>query len=372
MNAPRRRRRWPWLLLALIVVIGGVLIARPGGAKAPPLDPALIVAVKRGSLAIAVVETGKVQPREKVEVKSKIAGQATSVLVDEGGHVKKGQLLIVLDPTDYQREVARADADVALAKNALEFSRITLARKKAGVAGNVMPQSDLDAATSDVSGKMAQVRSAEVALGTAQDHVRYTKIVSPLDGTVIQRGIQPGEAVVPGVQSTFDGKALLTVADLSTLVVKIELNQIDVARVRLGQAADLTLDALPGKTLHAKVTKIAPASVRPVGKDVDVFPVEAELAEADPQVLPGMTADVRIHLEEKPGVLTLPIEALVKESGKSFISRVIADPKGPRTEKVEVVIGARNDRDVEIVSGIEEAAKVLLNPPSAADNETKM
>jgi multidrug efflux pump subunit AcrA (membrane-fusion protein) len=179
--------------------------------------------------------------------------------------------------------------------------------------------------------------------------------------------------VTPGVQSTFDGKALLTVADLATLVVKVDLNQIDVAKVRLGQAATLKLDALPGKTYDAKVTKIAPASVRPQGREVDVFPVEAELAVVDGLIKPGMTADVRIRLEEKPGVLSLPIEAVVDEKGKSYVTRVIDGADGKQaTEKVEVALGARNDREVEVLSGLDEGSRVLINPASAAANETKM
>jgi len=202
----------------------------------------------------------------------------------------------------------------------------------------------------------------------------YTKLVAPIDGTVIERNIEPGEVVTPGVQSTFDGKPLLTVADLGTLLVKVELNQIDVAKVVLGQRATLTLDALPGRTYEAAVTKIAPASVKSSGKDkdVDVFPVEVTFDVADEQVKPGMTADVRIHLEAKKDVLSLPIEAIVKETGKSFVTRVVGTGKQERTEKVEVAVGARNDRDVEVVSGLDDGSRVVLTPPSAAANETKL
>lgn len=373
MSDRRRRRKWPWLVLVLAAMGLALLVARKGGAGTPPVDPALIVKVKRGPLAIEIVETGKIAPRERVEVKSKVAGQASQVLVDEGQKVHKGQLLLVLDPTDYQRDVARAEADVAQARSALDYARLVLERKKAGVAQSVMPQSELDLAAAEAASKSVALRSAQVALTTAQDRVSYTRIVAPIDGTVIQRGVQPGEVVVPGVQSTFDGKSLLIVADLSVLVAKIELNQIDVAKVKLGQSAELVLDALPGQKYQAKITKIAPASVRPTGKDVDVFPVEAQLAEADGKILPGMTADVRVHLDEKPDVLTLPIEAVVKDSGKSYVTRLVADAAGKeRPEKTEVTLGARSDRDVEIVSGVEEGARVVLNPPSAAENETKM
>jgi RND family efflux transporter MFP subunit len=194
-----------------------------------------------------------------------------------------------------------------------------------------------------------------------------------MDGTITERGIQPGEVVTPGVQATFEGKALLTVSDLSTLLVKADLNQIDVAKVKLGQKVTVTLDALPGKTYDAEITKIAPASILPKDKQVDVFPVEATLSKSDLAIKPGMTADVRIHIEKKEHVLSLPIEAVVKEGPKQFVSKVVALPNGKqKTDKTEVAIGARNDREIEISSGIKEGDKVLIKPASSADNEYKM
>lgn len=370
----RRRRRWPWLLgFLMVLATAAVLVIQRRGAGAAPIDNALVVVAKRGDLALDILETGKVDARERVELKCKVAGQVTQVLVDEGAQVKKGQLLLVLDPTDYQREVARAQVEVDQARASVALAKTILAQKDAGVRGQVIAANELDVAKHELAARDISVRLAQVALSAAQDRLRYTKVTSPMDGTVIQRGIQPGEVVTPGVQATFEGKALLTVADLATLVVKVELNQIDVAKVRLGQAATLTLDALPGKTYEAKVTKIAPASVRLAGREVDVFPVEAELTSVDGRILPGMTADVRIRIDQKPGVISLPIEAVVDEKGKSFVTKVVDGPDGKQsTEKVEVTLGARNDREVEITGGLDEGSRVLVNPASSSANETKM
>lgn len=373
MTTRRKPRRWPWLLGLMLLAGGGLFAFRQSSSAPKPLDESLIITVKRATLAIEIIETGKVMPREKVEIKSKVAGQVAEVRVKEGERVTKGALLVVLDPTDYQRDVARAAAEVAQAKNALALAGVTLKRKTLGAQGDVTPLLELDAAKFDFNAKTIALQAADIAHKTAQDQVRYTKIASPLDGTVIQRGIEPGEVVVPGGQSTFEGRALLTIADLSVLVTKVDLNQIDVARVRLGQAATLTLDALPGKTYEAKITKIAPASVRPPGKDFDVFPIEAELTVVDGLIKPGMTADVRIHLDSRENALFLSLESIVKENGKSFVTRVLKDPEGhQRTEKVEVSFGVRNDREVEITSGIQENDRILINPASAAENETKM
>jgi HlyD family secretion protein/macrolide-specific efflux system membrane fusion protein len=373
-NGVRKRRRW--VPAVIVLAIAGAIVAvvaKRGGAGPKELDPTLITKVKRADLAIEVLETGKVQPREKVEVKSKVSGQVAKVLVDAGDRVKKGQLLLQLDPVDYERNVAKTDADVAAAKNALEFSELQLERKEKGLESRGVAQIDVDTARSDVRAKRVALQTATVANNAAADQLRYTHILAPMDGTITERGIQPGEVVTPGVQATFEGKALLTVSDLSTLLVKADLNQIDVAKVRLGQTVTVTLDALPGRSYEAKITKIAPASITPKDKQVDVFPVEATLAKADAQIKPGMTADVRIHIEKREHVLALPIEAVVKEQGKQYVTKVVPGEKGKqKTEKIEVKVGARNDREIEIVDGIKEGDQVLIKPASSAENEYKM
>jgi membrane fusion protein, macrolide-specific efflux system len=384
MSTPvKRRRRWPWVALSLLVVGIGLVKVGVGRSAPKDLDAALIVPVKKGDLPIEVIETGKVQPREKVEMKSKVAGQVERVFVEEGAQVKKGQPLLRLDATDYRRDLARTDAevgraqaDVAQAQNALEFAKLNLDRRQKGLEGRGVAQIDVDFAANEVKVKTVALQTANVLLsgakvaqGAAQDRLRYTQIYAPMDGTVIQRGIEEGEVVTPGVQATFEGKALLTIADLSTLIVKTDLNQIDVAKVKLGQKVKLTLDALPGKSYEAEITKVAPASVK--GTGVDVFPVEATLTKTDAEIKPGMTADVRVHIETKKNVLFLPIEAVVKEAGKAHVTRVTTVEKGQKTDKVEVKTGVRNDRDVEILDGLKEGDKVLIKPASASENEVK-
>lgn len=372
----RKRRRWVPSLVVLVLLAGlvvSVVEIRRLSAAQKPLDPTLIMTVKRGDLAIEVLETGKVAPREKVEIKSKVSGQVSKVLVDAGDKVRKGQLLLLLDPIDNERNVARSEADVAAAENALEFAQLQLERREKGLAERGVAVMDVEQAKSDLKAKKVALQTAQVAANIAADQLRYTRIVSPMDGTVTERGIQPGEVVTPGVQATFEGKPLLTVSDLSTLLIKVDLNQIDVAKVRMGQTVAVTLDALPGKSYEAKVTKIAPASVLPKDAKVDVFPVEATMTKADNLIKPGMTADVRIHIETKPKVLSLPIEAVVKESGKQYVQKVVKGEKGQQTTvKTEVKVGVRNDRDVEIVDGLKEGESILIKPASASENEYKM
>lgn len=374
MNTRKKKRRiWPWFLLILLLGGGAFVVLGNKATPAPTLDPALLLPVKRSTLAIDIIETGKITPREKVEIKSRVAGQVLEVRIDEGEHVTKDQLVVVLDPTDYEREASRAQIDLDQAKAALAFAKTNFTRIEAGVAGNVIQSSDLIAAKHEVTTRSIAVKAAEVARGITLDRVRYTRILSPIQGTVMQRNIQPGEVVVPGVQSTFDGKSLLTIGDVSVLLVEVDLNQIDAAKVRIGQKVTVTLDALPGKTYDASITKIAPASIRRPGKDYDCFPIEARLDKVDSEIKPGMTADVRIHVEKKADVLVLPLEAIRREKGKNLVSRVIKASDGKQTtERIEVTLGARSDRDVEIAGGIVEGDQIFIDPAPATANETKL
>jgi HlyD family secretion protein/macrolide-specific efflux system membrane fusion protein len=373
-----KKKRWP-IVVALLcgaAIIGGgaVMAVRARASASSAVDPTLVARVTRGDLEIAVTELGKIEPREKVAVRSKVAGQVEKILVDEGMQVKAGQLLLWLEPIEFQRSVVRARQDVDKAAAALDYARVVLDRRKKALVDRAVAQQDVDLADNDYKTKRIMLDQAKESLAVSDDQLRYSRIVSPIDGTVIQRTIRVGETVVPGTMSTFDDKSLLIVADMSTLLAKADLNQIDVAKVRLGQDVTLTLDALPGKTYKAKVTKIAPASILPKGKDVEAFPVEATLDPSNlSEIKPGMTADVKIHVETKRNTLKLPIEAVAKDKGQAYVNKLTHNPpgKGPATVRVDIQVGARNDREQEILGGLGEGTEVLIKPPSAEANEFK-
>lgn len=373
-KAPAKlRRRGRSLAVALVAVsalaTGAWYVSRPA---AKTVDPALVVTAARSTLAVEVIDVGRIEALNSVDVESRVPGRVLDVLVDEGDRVKQGQLLVRLDRAEAQRAVSRARTALTRARVRVQHAETRAARQARGAAQGVVSQVDLEAARQEQQLAALDAKLAKLTLFDAQDQLRYAAISAPIAGTVIRRAIEPGEMVKPGVQSSFESVALLSIADLSKLVVKTELNQIDVAKVALGQRVSLSLDALPGETLHARVTKIAPASVRPAGKDVEVFPVEAVLEKSDARVRPGMTADVRIFVRERKNVLTLPLEGVHREGGETYVSRVVADSKGERTERVTVTLGAENDHSVEVSAGITEGDRVLIDPPSAEANTTKI
>ena len=368
----RRRRRWPWLIggLVLLGATGAFVIQKR--ARPEPIDPALVVTAAREPLVIEVVDIGRIEAWDEVAIESKVPGRVAKVLVEEGDRVEEGQLLVKLDPRDAARVVARENATLARARALFEHAERERERKQRGIRDGIVTGVELDGATHGALLSKLDVSAARVALATARDRLNDTEIRAPRAGTVIRRAIEPGEMVVPGIESTFEKRALLTIADLSRLLVRVELNQIDVAKVRPGQRVSLRLDALPGETFPATVREVAAASIRTPGKDADVFPIEAVLERADSRIKPGMTADVRIFVDEKSDVVSLPLEAVRREPNGAFVELVEVAEGRELTRRVEVVLGAANDRDVEIVSGVAAGDRVLVDPPSASDNETKI
>jgi len=361
MSSPRRRRVWPYVTVALLLLGAGSAYA----LRAPKheiIDQAMVVTAKRAPLAIEVVDVGRIEAFEEVEILSKVAGRVAEVLVKDGDTVKKGDPLVILDPRDFRRVVARERALLDTAQAKVAYAQRNVARKRELAKEGLLSALDLDVAERELELMDLDVKTARVVLTQSEDRLRDSRIVAPASGTAIRRKIEPGEMVIPGVESTFEKRALLMIADLSRLVVKIECNQIDVSKVRLGQRVTATFDGLPGERFAAHVTEIAPASTK--AKDLDVFPIKAELEEPDPRIKPGMTADVRIHIEEKAQAITVPIESVRREAGKAFVKRVVEREKTKHTERVEVILGTQNDRFAEVLSGLHEGEQVLLDPPA--------
>jgi len=362
-------RKWPYVTIALVLLGAGSAYALCA-PKPEVIDPTLVVTAKRAPLAIEVIDVGRVEAFEEVEILSKVAGRVAEVLVKDGDAVKKGAPLILLDTRDFGRVVARERALLATAQAKVGYAQRNLARKRELAKEGLLSALDFDVAERELELMDLDVRTAKVTLIQAEDRLRDARIVAPVSGTAIRRKIEPGEMVVPGVESTFEKRALLMIADLSRLVIKVECNQIDVSKVRLGQRVTATFDGLPDERFAAHVLEIAPASIKT--KELDVFPIKAELDTPDPRIKPGMTADVRIHIEEKPNAVTVPLESVRHEAGKAFVKRVIDQEKKRHTERVEVVLGTQNDRFAEVLSGLSEGEEVLLDPPSANKAEKAM
>jgi RND family efflux transporter MFP subunit len=355
-------KRRAFLLSALALGLAAAGCA--GGDKEPPLDENLIRTVERGDLVDEVSESGKITPRFDVDIKSKVSGEVQEVLVEEGQSVKKGDLLYRIVDTEYARDVALARVGLKQAQLERENAEVDRQRKEMALNTRGISASEYDVARRQVELAAINIESLRVQLQGAADQLAYTKIYAPIDGVVIVRNVEPGEVVTAGVTATVNGEAQLTIAQMDKLLLEIDLNQVDVAKVQTGQEARILLDAYPGVEVPGIVSQIAAAGHTDTTRNIDVFTVKVEVdpSKSTVAIKPGMTAEVRIRIGTWPNVVKLPAETVFEEEGKSQVF-LVTEVDGKKTkEKHEIQVGHRSDREVEVTSGLEVGQQYYAQP----------
>jgi len=382
-GSPRKRRRlFLWGGAALVVVSGalGVAAMRP----TRPIDPGKLATVEKGDIAKSVVATGKIEPLTKVQVKSKASGIVKKLLADYGEVVKEGQVLAELDKEELQARVREARAMLLSAQADLERTRIEAegpdlpflklaverARKLYGdglIATSLLEDADKayqlglnkqTAARSSVSVKKAEVARAQAALERAENDLRNSTIVSPMNGLVLSRDVEVGDAVssilVLGSQATL----VMTLGDVSSVYVLGKVDEADIGKVYFGQPARIVVESFKDKKFQGKVTKISPLGV--IKDNVTTFEVRVSIQNPGGELKANMSANAEIILEEKKGVLLAPEAAVVydKERKPSIEIPDAREKSGKR--KVAVKLGISNGVKAEVVEGLKAGDKIVL------------
>lgn len=330
------------------------------GGDGEVLDDALIRPVERGDLVDEVSESGKIAPAFEVDIKAKVSGEVAAVHVVEGQAVKQGEVLLDVAPPEYQRQVEMARVSVEEAAIQVANAESQEGRNAAALASRGIAEVEYTQAVQQRDLARVSLRRARLNLAAAQEQLSYTHVTSPIDGTVIRRNIEVGEVVTAGMTATVNGESQLTIAQMDRLLLDIDLNQVDVARVAVGQTARILLDAYPGEEITGTVTQIAAAGHLDTSRGIDVFTVRVEVdpSAAEVQIKPGMTAEVRVKVGEWPGVVKVPVETVFEADGKSWLY-IVKDVDGDQTkEKVEVTVGHRSDREIEITGGVGEGDRI--------------
>jgi len=397
-NHNSKRKKWYLLaVVGLIVVGGGIGIAaalRPNNA----IDPSKLANVTRGDLARSVVATGKIEPLAKVEVKSKASGIVEKILADYGDHVKAGQILVELDKEQLQSRVAEARANLQAAQAAVESAQATYERNKVDAEGPDLPflkssvernrklavegvvsastlddadkayqlglnkqmsaQRYLAVSRAEIARNKAQVAQMQAALDSAEEDLRNSTIVSPMEGLVLSRDVEVGDAVssilILGSQATL----VMTLGDVSEVYVRGKVDEADISKVYLGQRARIVVESLKDKKFEGKVTKISPMGVE---KDnVTTFEVKVSIQNPTGELKANMTANAEIILEEKLNVLQIPEAAVVYDKDRhTFVETPAAGSKTGK-EKLAVKLGISNGVKTELISGLKEGQQVVL------------
>jgi HlyD family secretion protein len=261
--------------------------------------------VDRGSITETITATGTLSAVTTVQVGSQVSGMIARLFADFNSHVKKGQLLAQLDPTPFQQAVEQRQADVTKAKVEAANAKITYDRQQRLASSGLAPQADLDAAKAQYEAAVAGVQQASAALQQAQTNLKYTNIVSPIDGVVIDRAYDVGQTVA----ASFQAPTLFQIAqDLTKMQVQADVDQSDIGRVQVGQPARFTVDSYPDQEFHGRISQIRLNAT--VSQNVVTYPVIIEVPNPDEKLRPKTTANVTIDVATVQDVLRIPNAAL--------------------------------------------------------------
>jgi HlyD family secretion protein len=396
--AKKRRRRIIIGSIIVLLVIGGGYGVYAALRPNHVIDPSKLATVEKGDLAKVVVATGKIQPRSKVEVKSKASGMVKQLLVDYDDRVKQGQTLVELDKVQLQAAERASQANLQAAEAARDSANAQLERNKVDAEGPDVPflklnmeraeqmykdgvmskslvedaeknyqlalnkqmsaQRNLSVSRAEIAKAEAQVAQAKAALENAEEDLRNSTIVSPIDGLVLSRDVSVGDGVssilILGSQATL----VMTLGDTSEVYVQGKVDEADIGKVYLDQPARIVVESFKDKKFEGKVTRISP-----FGKEKDnvtTFEVRVSISNPTGELKANMSANAEIILEEKKNVLMVPEASMIYDKDRNA-SVELPDPHAENgRKKIPVKLGISNGVKTEIISGLTEKQQVIL------------
>ncbi|MEO8055938.1 MAG: efflux RND transporter periplasmic adaptor subunit [Acidobacteriota bacterium] len=362
------------ILLGLTLLAGaatGVYAYSRGARKA---DGGMkLVDAQLGSITEKAVAVGQIQPRQKFSVKSKISGIVRSCRVEVGDKVKAGDPLFEIGPDPTPLELTGVDRAVESAQATHQRAKLEFDRSQELFRQGITSKSDVDQ-------KRESFELAKVALNKAEQDRDLTRkgrlaktettgtesiIRAPAAGTILTRLVNPGDPIVP-LTSYQPGTEMATIADMSDLIFKGTVDEIDVGKLHVDLPARIKVGALPTDVVTGRVSRIAPQAQQKEG--ATLFDVEIEL-EKNPKITlrAGYSANADLIIREKKDVLTVPERLVLWEDGgkKSFVEIPDEKAKGSKVEpkKIEVKLGISDGMNVEVVSGLSKGDKVVQRPP---------
>jgi HlyD family secretion protein len=393
-----KRKFWLWTGLIVLVVAVALGIAVAARGNTTKFEPSQLGKAELADIARSVVATGKVQPITKVEVKSKASGIVTRLDVDINDHVKQGQVLGQLDQQEILDQVAAQKAQLAAAESnaraaaaAIQYDKVNaeapdlpmykntyernLQMSKQGVVSQqalddaqqkyLAAVNTRDKAVSQISVDNSKLRQAEAQVAQAQaslkqleEQLGYTTITSPMDGTILSRDVEIGDAVSSILVLGSTATLVMTIGDTTQVYVQGKVDESDIGKVYLGQAARIKVESFKDKTFQGKVTKIAPLGVE---KDnVTTFEVRVSIDNPGGELKTNMTANAEILLEEHKNVLTVPEQAVLYDKDRNA-SVEVPDPKQKNgRRKIDIKAGISNGTKTEVLAGLKPGDTVIL------------
>ncbi len=275
------------------------------GAAGPP---GRVVKISRGDLNAVVSATGKLEPITKVEVKSKASGQIMVMPVEEGDRIEQGALIARIDETDARNTYEQAVADLEVAKATVTQTANNVARQEEMFKRGLISQAEFDQVKLEEVKAKAQLVKAETEVSTMLTRLKDSVVRSPINGLILQKNVEAGQIISSGINSVSGGTLIATVANLDSMYVFAEVDEIDVGQVQIGQSARVVPDAFPDMVYRGRVLRIAPLAT--VEQNVTTFNVTVIVSNTDGRLKAGMNATVDVTVADRANVVLAPKEAL--------------------------------------------------------------
>jgi len=266
------------------------------------------VPVERRDIIVNAQAAGAIQPDTTVEVKSKASGEVLQLNAETGQLVKRGALLVHIDPRNARNALAQAQANLDVAQAKLTNATSQKRRADELFKTQAITQEEHETALLNYADAKSQVVNAKVAVDNAKIQLEDTDVRAPITGTIIEQDIERGTVIASATSNVSGGTTLLKMADLNLVQVRTLVDETDVGKVQPGQDATITVDAYPNRTFDGTVLKIEPQAQ--TEQNVTVFPVLVRIHNETGLLRPGMNTEVEIHVGERDSVLAVPNAAL--------------------------------------------------------------
>src|ERR1051325_3057310 len=392
MSTKRKRKVAIFSVIAVVIIVALGAMKAKAGKKEEPKLPVKVGKAEVADIQVKVTEVGTVQPEVKVDVKSAVSGKVTEILHRDGDSVKRGDILARVEPDLNQAQ------SLAETKNALSAAQIRYEQAKKNfdadhslfLQGLLATKQNRDSETEYLAAKQeldkahekyGLVEKSGIPINQSPSSFQGSNVTAPMSGVVLTKNVEIGESITSGVSSFNAGTILFTVADVSSMIVKAGVNEVDIGKIHVDMPVKVTLDAYPKVAFAGRIARIAPA-VR-IDDKVRVFDVEIRLDAQGRELRSGMTANIEVVGERKDKVLTVPIESVFQRDGAEIV--FVKKPWDPRAqpaaaakkedvkkedawkqffEKRTVVSGLADNSRVQIVSGLKAGDEVALEDPT--------
>jgi len=356
-----------FVLLIVVVAVAAALYAWASADKKG--GKTKLVTAEAGSITEKALAVGQIEPRLKFSIKSKISGVVRKCLVQVGDSVRVGDPLFEIAPDPTPTDVTDASSAVQTTRSAFEQAKVDFSRQQSLYKQGIAPKSSLDSAQTafDLARialeKARQTRELTMTGRVSGGGMNLESIIrAPAAGTVLTRAVNPGEPVVP-LTPYQPGTELAAIADMSDLLFRGTIDEIDVGKIAVGMPTRIKVGALPTDVVAGHVARIAPQAQQKEG--ATLFDVWIELDRSGKRTLrAGYSANAEIVIKEKKNVLTIPERLVEFEEGgnKAFVQVAAADPKAP-SKRTEVKLGISDGLNVEVLSGLSSGQKLVEKPP---------